>query len=233
MLREVSTVQKQNHLFLSHPYTYLAALSLLPVPFSPVSSKASRNDPLDVRPRIRASIKTVAENHRKWTAAQRRGNTLCASIENIKSHAIKASAQASGPGDSQSTLYPTELKSVCEKLRIITTIFEDVLESARESCKQIETAILLGAANVFAEQTIALKTWPCQRIVECLNKIIECYELEYSVKINCMQNIAHAKTKEQLVLHTCAWEFATYVTDDDVALPIAQMVADGDIELSA
>lgn len=233
-------IEKENYLKLTvhlgviyfSMFLFICSATWCAVPQSPVSSKILRSDPSGVRQRIKANIKTIAENHRKWEAAQRRGVSLCTSIDNIKSHAIKSSGQSIVPGEPKPTLYPNELKSVCEKLRIICTIFEDVLESAKESRKQIDAAIQLGAANIFAEQTTALNTWPCERIVKCLNDIIDCYEHEYCIKIKCMQNIAHSRTKAELVLHSCAWEFPTYVTAG-VQLWITEMVVDGNIELES
>lgn len=179
---------------------------------------------------IKTIIKTVAENHKKWEAAQRRGVALCNSIENVKSHAITSNDQPSASAGTQSTLYPNELKSLCEKLRIITTIFEDVLDSARESTKQISDAIKLGGSTAFAEQSIVFKTWACDQFTISLAEIIQCYENEYNIKIKCMENIAHSKSKDELVLHSSVWEFPTFVTED-VTFLLVEMMLEGDVEL--
>lgn len=207
-------------------------LSFSTVPDSPLTTKSARNDTLGVRQRIRVILKTLVENHKKWDAAQRRGVSLCNSIENTKSHAIKTTAMPAVPGDTEPSLYPIELKTLAEKLRVITTIFEDVLDSGREAKKQLTAVICLGVHNIFSEQSIVFKTWTCDRIAKCLDDIIECYEQEYDVKVKCMQNIAHSKTAEELVLHSCVWEFPTFVTCDFVQL-MKSIVLEADIEVDA
>lgn len=197
-----------------------------------MSSKSSRNADITLRQQIKSIIKTIAENQKKWDAAQRRGVSLCTSIENVKSHAIAANEQSSLSTGAQSTLYPNELKSLCEKLRIITTIFEDVLESATASMKQISDAIRLSGSTTFDEQSVLFKTWKYDRFITCLVDIIQCYKNEYEIKLKCMENIAHSKSKEELVLHTCVWEFPTFVTED-VTFQLAQMMFEGDVELES
>lgn len=202
---------------------------------SPISAKSLKSDSLGIRQRIRLLAKTLIENQKKWEAAHRRGISLCSTIENIKSHVLRNSQQSHGSlvidSDDQ-TLYPAELKPPCEKLRVITTIFEDVRNSAMESKRQLESLIRLGVTNVFSENRIIYKTWACEKWLDVFSDICERYSNEYNLKFKVMENIAHSKSKEEIVLHSCVWEFQTYINDELDRL-LKLIVIEGDIELDS
>lgn len=183
---------------------------------SPALIKSHRIDSIGIRQRLRAIAKTLIENYRKWEAGHRRGITLCKAIEKCKSHAINTfnDSDNADTGTSDRTLYPAELKPFCDKLKVITTIFDDVLTSAKESKRQIDSFIKLGEPNVFGECQLVFRTWKCETLQKNINKICESYENEYRVKMRVMENIAHARYNEDLLMHVAVWEYQKHVNAD-------------------
>lgn len=201
----------------------------IPVNDSPAHAKSLRNDTIGIRQRIKGIAKTLAENHRKWEAAHRRGIVLCTGIEKCKTHAIQSfSNENTDP--SERTLYPEDLKTLCDKLRIITTIFEDVRNSALDSRRQIDSFIKLGEGSVFSESRIVFKTWTCEKVRDVVAEICSSYEAEYLVKVKVMENIAHSKRPEEAVLHLCVWEFPLSV-DANIDLLVIQLMAEAEIDI--
>lgn len=158
--------------------------------------------------------KTLIENHAKWDAAHRRGIVLCKSIEKCKSHAMKSFSSADAYDPTQTTLYPPELRSICDKLHIITTIFQDIQNSAHESRRQIVSLLKLGTATVFADSSLVFRTWNCHALEQAIEKICTAYAHEYKMKVTVMENIAHSRDANELAMHVAVWEYQTYVTDD-------------------
>lgn len=162
---------------------------------------------------MKAIAKTLLENQRKWDAAHRRGITLCRSIEKCKLHAIKTFNDTNTIDDDR-TLYPMELKAICDKLNVITTIFEDIRNSAYESQRQIVSFINLGMTNIFADSMLVFRTWNCSTLQQSIVKICDSYEHEYKMKVKVMENIAHSRNVDELALHLAVWEYQTYVNTD-------------------
>lgn len=183
---------------------------------SPALIKSQRIDNIGIRQRLRAIAKNLIENYRKWKAAHRRGITLCKAIEKCKSRAIKSFNDADNTDTKavDRTLYPAELKPLCDKLKVITTIFNDVLTSAKESKRQIDAFIKLGGPNVFSECQLVFRTWKCDTLQKNVYKICESYENEYKAKIRVMENIAHARYDEDLVMLVAVWEYQKHVNAD-------------------
>lgn len=191
--------------------------------------KSLRGDNIGIRQRIKAIAKTLAENHRKWEAAHRRGITLCRAIDKCKLHAIKIYNNTdTDPADR--TLYPAELKPNCDKLQLITTIFEDVRDSANESRRQVDSFIKLGAENVFADSSLVFRTWTCDKIQSVMNVICTGYDHEYRVKFNAMENIAHSRTDNELAWHVAVWEYQMHVNTEFETI-FKALVYEADIEI--
>lgn len=180
---------------------------------SPSHQKSVKSDNIGIRQRLKATAKMLVENHRKWEAAHRRGITLCRSIEKCKSHAIKA-FHDNDTNVADKTLYPTELKPICDKLRVITTIFQDILNSANESKRQMVSFIKVGSTNVFADSPLVYRTWNCVTLEEAANRICEAYEKEYGMKVKVMENIAHSQNDDELTMHLAVWEYQTHINSD-------------------
>lgn len=176
---------------------------------------------------MKATAKTLVENQRKWNAAHRRGITLCKTIERCKSHAIKT---LNDTNSSDQTLYPAELKSACDKLKVITTIFEDVCSSANESKRQINSFIKVGATNVFADSHLLFRTWDCDKLECAVDKICNSYENEYKIKIKVMENIAHSRSNDELMMHLAVWEYQMHV-NAEFELMFKALTSEADIEL--
>lgn len=188
-----------------------------------------RNDNIGIRTRLKAIAKTLAENHRKWDAAHRRGITLCKSIEKCKSHAIKTFSD-NDANVADKTLYPTELKSICDKLQVITTIFEDVRNDANESRRQIGSFIKIGLANVFVDSPLVYRTWNYTTLQLAVDRICDAYEKEYELKVKVMENIAHSRDDDELAMHLAVWEYQTHV-NSEMEMLIKSLIAEADIEL--
>lgn len=199
---------------------------------SPALIKSQRLDNIGIRQRLRAIAKTLIENYRKWEAAHRRGITLCKAIEKCKSHAIKTfnDPDSANTETVDRTLYPAELKPFCDKLKVITTIFDDVLTSAKESKRQIDSFIKLGGPNVFSECQLVFRTWKCDTLQRNVNKICESYENEYKVKLRIMENIAHARYEEDLVMHVAIWEYQKHV-NADLNITFKGLVIEADVDV--
>lgn len=198
---------------------------------SPAHAKSLRIDSIGIRQRIKGIAKTLVENHQKWEAAHRRGIVLCTAIEKCKTHAMK-NFNNENTEPSERTLYPDDLKPLCDKLQIITTIFEDVRNSALDSRRQIDSFIKLGDGSVFSESRIVFKTWTCEKVQEVVDNICSSYETEYKNKMIVMENIAHSKRPEDIVLHVCVWEFQLNV-DANIEFLIKELIAEADIEFEA
>ncbi|KAJ6647380.1 hypothetical protein Bhyg_02602 [Pseudolycoriella hygida] len=143
-------------------------------PDSVLSPKSPKNDPLGIRLKVLSIIKTIVENHSKWESAHKRGISLCGTNENIKKSALDRMAS-----EPSSTLYPDDLKVPSEKLKIIVTIFKDVLDSSRECLRQL---ISLQKLQSNSNEKL-LKTWTLTKVVDSLSKIVKAYEGEYNVKV--------------------------------------------------
>lgn len=188
-----------------------------------------KNDNIGIRQRLKGIAKTLVENQRKWDAAHRRGITLCRSIEKCKLHAIKTFNDFN-TSETDRTLYPTELRGICDKLQVITTIFEDVRNSANESRRQIVSFIKLGMTNVFIDSPLVFRTWNCATLQDSIERICTAYDHEYEMKVKVMANIAHSREEDELALHLAVWEYQTYV-NADMEMIFKALIVEADVEL--
>lgn len=196
---------------------------------SPSHLKSVKSDNIGIRQRLKAIAKTFVENHRKWDAAHRRGITLCRSIEKCKSHTIKT-FNDNDTNAADKTLYPMDLKAICDKLLVITTIFEDVRNSANESRRQVISFVKLGSTNVFAESSLVFRTWNCTTLQNAVDKICDAYEREHEMKVKVMENIAHSRNDDELAMHLAVWEYQTHV-NSNVEILFKALITEADIEL--
>lgn len=196
---------------------------------SPSNVKSTKGDAIGIRQRLKAIAKTLVDNHKKWDAAHLRGVVLCKTTQRCKSNAIRQFNDTNISSTDRS-LYPAELKPTCDKLNVITTIFEDVYNSAIDATIQTNSYIQLGASNVFAENRLLFRTWSCDRFHDAVKRIADAYKHEYQVKLRVMENIAHGKNDGQLVLHVAAWELQSYV-NDDLRMTFEALINEAAIEL--
>lgn len=75
--------------------------------------------------------KIIKENDR-WKSAEASGSQCVSLIHNLKTKARTADSD---------NLYPPELATYCEKLKIIATVFEDVISSVIEFRREISGSI--------------------------------------------------------------------------------------------
>lgn len=189
--------------------------SLFIVPGTSLSPKSPRNDPLGIHQKVRTILKSIIENHNKWKLAQKRGVTLCSTIENIKKQALDKVAN-----EPFHTLYPDDLKVPSEKLKIITTILKDVLDSDNKCLREL---IALKKLRQDLNEKV-LKTWSMDKIIKSVEIVVKAYEDEYDVKVKVMENVCHSSTKEEIVTHVSFWEFETFVNDDIRFLVLSMQV---------
>lgn len=175
-------------------------------------TSVKNNNTTELRQRIRTICQNIVENHTKWEAAQLRGTTLCSIIESFKKPALedKSSVALAKP------LYPIELKTPCAKLKVITTIFEDVIDNASESTRQLEAIKRLAQVqdSINDSDVLKLKTWTVSNVIKHVIQLLDAYKQELELKLCVMENIAHSRSSEELVLHSCVWQFPCYVNDD-------------------
>lgn len=152
--------------------------------------------------------------------AQKRGISLCCAIENIKKQALDKIA-----GEPSRTLYPEDLKLPSDKLKTITTILKDVLDSSKECLSQ-----LMGLQRLQTDSNgKLLKTWTLSKLVTSIETIVQAYEDEYDVKVKVMENVCHSSSKEEIVFHVSVWEFETFV-NDDIRFIVQSMQVECDVE---
>lgn len=158
---------------------------------------------------------------------QRRGSALCAQIEAIKQQALDACR-----ADADSSAYPDELRSPCSKFRVICTILDDVLAAAGDAERQLLAIerMQAGSAATAAATTAVFKTWPLARLRQCVAQLRAAYELELPVRRRCMQEIAHARTREELVLHTCVWDYPCHVNAGQLLVAVRSLRHECDLE---
>lgn len=190
------------------------------VPDTLLSPKSPKADPLGIRLKVRSIVKTVIENHKKWELAQKRGIALCNAIENVKKETLDRIAS-----EPSTTLYPDELKTPSEKLKTITTILKDVLDSSRECLNQLNGLKKLQS-NINER---LLKTWTIVNVMNSIETIVQAYESEYDVKAMVMENVCHSASKEEIIYHNSVWEFETFV-NDYVRFTLLSMQVECDIE---
>lgn len=65
-----------------------------------------------------------------------------------------------------------------------------------------------------------------------VDTICKSYDDEYKNKVTVMENIAHSKRPEDIVLHLCVWEFQLSV-DAHIDLLIGGLIAEAEIEFDA
>lgn len=143
--------------------------------------------------------KKIIDCLEKWDLAQNRGIAVCQLIENVKSKALENKEK----GES---LYPEELTGHCNKLKILVSVFEDIVNIFKESKKQFEALEKL----VNKEKEIIFRTWDTERFSSYAETLVEHCAGEYWMKVKVLENIAHSESKEDLVMHTSIWEYPVF-----------------------
>lgn len=157
--------------------------------------------------RLLTVLKQIITWHEKWKAAQSRGTSLCQSVEAIKRRAFDQKEK-----DKNISLYPDDLKSVCDNLAIVMTIFEDAISAVALFEKQIIAlnAQLEGAQRTTTGSAAVFKTWTANEILGCVSSIHNMFRHEYEIKMKVTENIAHANSKEEAVWHAAIWSYPAY-----------------------
>ncbi|XP_037960746.1 uncharacterized protein LOC119689890 [Teleopsis dalmanni] len=182
---------------------------LTPVRFldSPKTRAISSDSNFTVcKTRLDVIIKTLQDNYDKWQLAQKRGLSLCSSIEAIKTRSLSTANQAA---TNDHTQYPQELQTYCDKLAIITSIFHDITTNAKESIRQLRSLSKLpGSCN----ETF-YRSWQITNFIKFAEQLYNHYVEETKVKQRVMENIAHCTTRVQLIQTCSSWEYPQHVDD--------------------
>jgi hypothetical protein len=128
--------------------------------------------------RIALITKQIQEWHAKWQLAQKRGISICSSIENL----IKSILSSKSKDESTVGLNPDLIK-LCENLRIIITVFEDLISNFQKACDQLESSLKLPNTN---KGTIYGRTWSLANLIDFLEKVLHLYRKEYEIKLKVM-----------------------------------------------
>lgn len=192
--------------------------------------KSIKSDTIGIRQRFKEIARTLIENHAKWNAAHRRGMALCKSVEKCKTRAINSLIDTDLDLNAQITLYPPELKSICEKLQTVTAIFQDIQHSAHEARRQILSLLELSAATtMYADRLLVFRTWNSHAFTGAIAKICTAYGHECKMKGTAMQNLAHSRDCDELAMHLAVWEYQTYAAAD-VDILFKALAVETDIE---
>lgn len=180
-------------------------------------------DTLGLRPRIKTLAKTIIENHHKWLAVQSRGLTICTQIDTIKRQALEECKH-----DSNKSAFPDELVSPCSKFKVILTILDDVLAAARDTVRQLDAIVKL---NNPVMDGVVLRSWNLERVQLSAERLVQVYEKELPIRRKVMQEIAHSRTKEELILHQSVWEFPVFVNERTIGFEVICIAQECDFEI--
>lgn len=68
-------------------------------------------------------------------------------------------------------------------------------------------------------------------MIEIMNEICQKYDNEYQMKLKVMENIAHARTEDELTIHCAMWEFQRHITPEfDLIFNELRLEADVDAD---
>ncbi|XP_055837204.1 uncharacterized protein LOC129905690 [Episyrphus balteatus] len=181
--------------------------TLTPVRFLDSPRPKLQNDQLlTCKTRLDTITKTLLDNFAKWQIAQKRGQSLCNSIEAIKTKCLESKS----PGDS---LYPEELQPFCDKLAIIFSVFEDILKNTKEALRQLNALAKLQGTS----SEIFYRTWFIEDFINFAKTIVERYQAECDVKRFVTEELAHCQQRSDLIRVSSLWEYPCHV-DENVKL---------------
>lgn len=118
-------------------------------------------------------VKELQSNYAKWKLAQDRGTALCYSIEAKRTHCLEKQEEESN------NFYSNELMTACEKLSLITSIFEDIKNNTEEIACQLRALVLLAGPS---SDAIFYRTWKLKEFVSFTEDLIKRYDREHLVK---------------------------------------------------
>lgn len=128
--------------------------------------------------------KQTQEWHAKWQLAQKRGASICSSIENlIKNHLASKD---------NSNLFNPDFTKSCEDLRIITSVFQDLIINLQKACDQLESSLNLPNIN---GKLIYGKTWNLENLIDFLRTTLKFYRKEYEIKLKVMGEFFNPEQK--------------------------------------
>lgn len=154
--------------------------------------------------RILTILKQIITWYEKWKAAHNRGIALCQSVEAIKKRAFDQRQK-----DKDVSLYPDDLKSVCDNLAIVMATFVDAVNAVALFEKQMTALSQLWGAQL-TTTAVVFKTWKMSDIQDCVGLIHKMFRHECEIKRKVIENIAHANSKDEVVWHSAIWMYPAY-----------------------
>lgn len=168
--------------------------------------------------RLDKLVKAMQTDYSKWKLAQDRGTALCYSIEAKRTRCLEKQEEDT---------YPNEMIMPCEKLALITTMFDDILKNTLRILSQMRAIQQLADSS---SDVIFYRTWKLQQFVSFTEDLCKRYERESLVKKIVMgellpntksafgnsisfiaENLAHCTERSKLISYTTSWEFPEYV----------------------
>lgn len=157
-------------------------------------------------------------------AVQSRGLTICQQIEAIKRQALDECRN-----EPKKSAFPDELRSPCAKFKVILTILDDVLATSRDVVRQLDAIQRMKSP---ATEGTLFRSWDLERLLLSAQRLSEAYAMELPIRRRVMQEIAHSRTKDELVLHQSVWEFPCFVNERTVGLEIRAIRQECEVEVA-
>ncbi|XP_055919009.1 uncharacterized protein LOC129951042 [Eupeodes corollae] len=178
--------------------------TLTPVRFLDSPKQKFQNDQLlSCKTRLDTLTNTLLDNFTKWQTAQKRGQSLCNSIEAIKTKCMENNKTPGG------SLFPEELQPYCDKLAIIFSVFEDIVKNTKEALRQLTAIAKLQGTG----SEIFYRTWFIEDFIDFTKTILERYQAECDVKKFVTEEIAHCRDRCDLIRVSSLWEYPCHVDE--------------------
>lgn len=125
---------------------------------------------LTCKSRLDKLVKAMLTDYSKWKLAQDRGTALCYSIEAKRTRCLEKQDEDT---------YPNEMIMPCEKLALITTMFDDILKNTQRILSQMR--VIQQLADAYSD-VIFYRTWKLQQFVSFTEDLCTRYVRESLVK---------------------------------------------------
>ncbi|XP_036327777.1 uncharacterized protein LOC118740378 isoform X2 [Rhagoletis pomonella] len=158
--------------------------------------------------RLKAIVSLLQDNYSKWQLAQKRGTTICTSIEAIKTRALETKESCNQIiGEHRDTIYPNGLKPYAKKLRLIASIFEDITKSTEDSLRQLISLSRFPGSK----DKVFYRSWHLSQYINFVEQLHGRYRKETEVKQYVARELPHCMSRADLICCTTAWEYPQYV----------------------
>ncbi|XP_033127019.1 cyclin-dependent kinase 2-interacting protein-like, partial [Anneissia japonica] len=162
----------------------------------------------------------------KWDELNDAGVTVAKKIVNCKLQADYQS-EASEPvavhlpgGANNSTAVtrqhdgmPDGLQELCYDLQMAFDGQEKLVQKMVKVTKHLKATIGLQDSLDKSSMQILFQTWPTKYFYETSQELLSMYSKELSVKKAVLENIAHSKSRDALMMYVSTWQIQPYIGD--------------------